>query len=161
MTSISLITCNIFCLSQWFGSIVTVFTLFRTFRRVYVRHSPSKEWRSVFLILCLPLSLSLFPSNTLEKLFRQFCNFARGRYHLVNENIWSSAPRERTTIYYFTLHCYRFLNTLRIREENEHTRITYAFSLLIFSPQDSPSAFWRAPQRAISIQNEQKIALKI
>lgn len=119
MTSISLITCNIFCLSQWFGSIVTVFTLFRTFRRVYVRHSPSKEWRSVFLILCLPLSLSLFPSNTLEKLCKQFCNFARGRYHLVNENTWPSTPRKRTTIYYFTLHCYRFVNTPRIRDENE------------------------------------------
>ena len=37
----------------------------------------------------------------------------------MNENTWPSTPRKRTTICYFTLHCYRFVNTPHIRDENE------------------------------------------
>ena len=101
------------------------------------------------------------PEMDTKKLFRQFCNFARGRYHLVNENIWSSTPRERTIIYYSTLHCYRFVNALRIRDENEREVNPTPKIAFPFPPIHKPSAYWCAPQRVISIQNEQKIALKI
>ena len=101
------------------------------------------------------------PEMDTKKLFRQFCNFARGRYHLVNENIWSSTPRERTIIYYSTLHCYRFVNALRIRDENEREVNPTPKIAFPFPPIHKPSACWRAHQRAISTQNEPIIALKI
>ena len=55
-------------------------------------------------------------------LFRQFSIFARGRYHLVNENTWPSTLPKRTTTCHSTLHCYRFVNAPHIRDENERHR---------------------------------------
>ena len=53
------------------------------------------------------------------KTFRQFSNFARERYHLVNENTWPSTLPKRTTTCHSTFHCYRFVNAPHIRDENE------------------------------------------
>ena len=64
-------------------------------------------------------------------------------------------------IYYSTLHCYRFENALRIRDENEREVNPTPKIAFPFPPIHKPSACWRAHQRAISTQNEPIIALKI
>ena len=94
-------------------------------------------------------------------LCKQFCNFARGRYHLANENTWPSTLRKRTTKYYFTLHCYRFVNAPLIRDENERKINPTPKLAFPFPPIQKPSPYLRAYQRAISIQNEPIIARKI
>ena len=161
MTSISLVTRNIFCS---FPMIWVNCHRIYLVSHFHVCHSPSKGAEVFFNPLSFPLSLSFshqHPSENFSTICKQFCNFARGWYHLVNENAWPSAPRERTTIYYSTLHCYRFVNAPLIRDENERKINPTPKLAFPFPPIQKPSPYLRAYQRAISIQNEPIIARKI